>query len=223
MINKILVEFIQSNDLVSEPLQNEGGDNMTDSSRNSNISDNSIHEDQVVLMMENFIKASKLGPEAKVQEQDLTQEILCQTHQATQNAEVQATRYCKECDQPLCDNCVIEYHYTHIQNARFKIEEMVNNSTQDLKNLLSGISTILPTINIDNSVNEVNQTQEKAIHEEYEVRHKYFERMIGKLHNVIDNLKTIKKQLLKQVDSKKSKEMSLKTLKLSKIKNIYFS
>jgi len=54
---------------------------------------------------------------------------------------VQAARYCTECKALCCDSCVIEYHFTHIDSAKIRIEDYIKKQKNELDELKAAINT----------------------------------------------------------------------------------
>ena len=50
-------------------------------------------------------------------------DLWCDDHVYKYKEDVQATRYCSECKCLCCDSCVIEFHNSHINSAKTKIED----------------------------------------------------------------------------------------------------
>lgn len=168
----------------------------------------------MMTMIEGFNKAIKLGGDGLKKDQ----EVLCQTHFSTFNENRSASWYCRECFMPLCGDCVLEKHSSHIEKARTKIDHIISKSSEEIKILSKAVTSYLPLISKEDIEDDKSQEQEKKIHDDCDTRHKKFERFLGEIQNIMDSLLEIKKKLLISLSSRRTKGLQGKNLKQSKNK-----
>ena len=65
-----------------------------------------------------------------------TVDISCEDHKNKHNiSNINAVRYCKACKVLVCSDCVIEFHYSHINEAKTKIEDYFSNLKNELESI----------------------------------------------------------------------------------------
>jgi len=63
-------------------------------------------------------------------------DISCDDHTTKENLNnVEATRFCTECNVLICDTCVLDYHMEHVDKAKVKILDFIKNSKKELETL----------------------------------------------------------------------------------------
>ena len=108
-------------------------------------------------------------------------DLRCDDHVYKYKEDVQATRYCSECKCLCCDSCVIEFHNSHINSAKTKIEDYFRKQKLELEDLRSKInSSIKFKVNIT-EINNIIDNHEKVLSSFFSRRKAFLEEIKMKI------------------------------------------
>lgn len=146
--------------------------------------------------------------------------VYCEGHLKAHQQAV-ATRFCTQCKVALCDFHVLENHFDHVQMARAKVEDLIDGFYKDTDIMKEGFKTAVQaaekTVNL-NSNNSNFLTYEKAVNDEFELNSKTVRRIAARIDELLENLTTVKKILLRDCALKTNRQsIALDHLKAGKI------
>ena len=127
-------------------------------------------------------------------------DLRCEDHLQKFQQDVEATRYCKKCQISCCDSCVIDYHISHIEDAKIKVDDYFisqKNLLQELNSKLNNSSKI--KIN-ENEINKIVTSQKKIVTDFFSRRKDELDKIKKKINNMLTNENELKEKMTTAIE-----------------------